>query len=784
MLKLIGTWLCAVMTLYCHAQVSLRGSVKDSRENKPLAGATVQLAEANKITVTDDFGRFEFTGLSSGTYTLTVRFVGFEAKSEMVILDVSRELEVVLEESVTLTEEVIVMATRATEKSATTFLTLNKQTIQKQNFGQDLPFILNWTPSLVTTSDAGAGVGYTGLRIRGSDASRINVTINGIPLNDSESQAVFWVNTPDLASSANSIQIQRGVGTSTNGAGAFGASINIQTNTVEAEPFSEITTAIGSFNTQRYTFKAGTGLINDRFAFEGRLSRITSDGYIDRASSDLDAFYLSGGYYGNKTIIKFLTFGGHEVTYQAWYGIDGPTMKTNRTLNYAGGIYDSEGNVRYYDNEVDDYRQNHYQLHFSHLINDYWNVNAALHYTRGKGFYEQYKQEEGLDDLGLPDLTLGDTTITAMDAIVRRWLDNDFYGGTFSLNYEKNATALTVGGGFHTYANARHFGEIIWSQFALDNNIRHLYYDGESQKNDLNIYTKLTHSFSDRFTAFADLQLRYVAYETKGKDNDQSVYDVSETFSFFNPKFGVTYTLNAKDALYASYAVAHREPNRSDFIDNEEKPKREKLHNIEAGWRRRTATYSVEANYYLMNYQDQLVLTGELNDTGYPVRANVGDSYRTGIELSGMIRLSDKISWNANVTYSLNKNVDYVLFNEDNTTYTKDTDITLSPRWIGGSQLSWNAFTGFQASLLSKYVGQQYLDNTQNEALTLDPYFVNDLRLTYGISTKAIKRIEFGLLINNLLNVEYESNGYSYEGVPYYFPQAGRNFMLMASLRF
>ncbi len=763
---------------------AITGTVRDAQRNDVLAGATVQIQNTDHSAITDDRGKFVVKDLPTGNYTVVVRFLGYLEITKSLILDRDVDLDINMETSSLMTEEVVVYATRANEKTPTTFSYINKDAIQKQNFGQDIPMLLNWSPSMVTTSDAGAGIGYTGLRIRGSDASRINVTINGIALNDSESQGVFWVNTPDLASSIQNIQVQRGVGTSTNGAGAFGATVSVQTDVLSREAYAEGIASFGSFNSQRYTFKGGTGLIKDRWSFDARVSKITSDGYLRRATSDLNSYYLSGGYYGDKTIIKAIMFGGHEQTYQAWYGVDQATMEQDRRFNYSGAIYDDEGNItRFYDREVDDYRQDHYQLHISQQLSAYWNGNISFHYTDGKGYFEQYKQDESFTNLGLPDVTIGNTTIESSDVIVRRWLDNDYYGTTFSANYTKGTTNLTIGGAVSKFDNARHFGEILWAEVAINAPLRHVYYDGESQKTDFNVYAKWNYSLTDVLTSYIDLQYRAVDYETAGIDNDQSEYAIKDEFDFFNPKIGLSYSLSENSTLYTSYAIANREPNRTDYLDGLEKPKSERLGNLEFGWRKTTSKFGVEANYYLMNYTNQLVLTGELNDVGSPIRANVGKSYRTGIELSALINFTKKINWNVNATWSVNKNKDYTLFDENNQAINRNTSIILSPSWIAGSQLNWKPFTNFQASLLSKYVGKQYLDNTQDERVTLDDYFINDIRLIYQIHPKGIKEIEFGFLVNNLLDVEYSSNGYGYEGTPYFYPQAGLNFLAMVSVK-
>ena len=785
MFKSILVAAALLWTMCAYSQkFTISGRVQDVQQDEALAGATVELENTSQFAITNDDGIFRIEGVPAGNYTVVVRFLGYTPKKEEISLQRDTKLTINLEASATITEEVVVYATRANDKTPTTFTHVNKDAIQKQNFGQDIPMLLNWTPSMVTTSDAGTGIGYTGLRIRGSDASRINVTINGIALNDSESQGVFWVNTPDLASSVQSIQVQRGVGTSTNGAGAFGATVSVQTDVLSRKPYAEGIASFGSFNSQRYTLKAGTGLIKDRWSFDARASKITSDGYIKRATSDLNSYYLSGGYYGDKTIIKAIMFGGHEQTYQAWYGVDQATMDVDRRFNYSGAIYDDNGNIsRFYDREVDDYRQDHYQLHISQQLSAYWNANVSFHYTDGKGYFEQYQQDKSFADLGLPPVVIGDSTIESSDVIVRRWLDNNYYGTTFSANYTKDKTNLTIGGAFSKYDNARHFGEIIWAEVAVNAPIRHVYYDGESEKTDFNIYTKWNYAVTERLSTFLDLQYRHVNYETGGIENDQSQYAVSDHFDFFNPKVGLSYTVAPSSVLYGSYAIANREPNRTDYLDGTEKPKSERLGNLELGWRKTTGKYGIEANYYLMNYVDQLVLTGAISDVGSPIRANVGRSYRTGIELSGLINFTDKLSWNANVTWSVNKNKNFAVFDENNNATNLNTTIILSPSWIAGSQFTWKPFQNFQASLLGKYVGKQYLDNTQNEDVGLDAYFINDLRFSYQFTPKGLDAIQLSALINNVFDVDYSSNGYSYGGVPYFYPQAGINFLIMVAVK-
>lgn len=720
-----------------------------------------------------------------------------------------------MEEDVVLTDEVIVTATRATGRSATTFTTISKQALQKQNFGQDLPLVLNWTPSLVTTSDAGGGVGYTGLRIRGSDATRINVTLNGIPYNDSESQGTFWVDVPDIATSTQSIQVQRGVGTSTNGAGAFGASINLQTNVRNDKPYADLINSFGSFNTHRHTIGFGSGLINNKFVFDGRLSTIKSDGYIDRASSDLKSYYMSGGYYGEKTMLKGIVFGGQEITYQSWNGVPESRLKndadgmavtaadqgwnqeqTDNLLNSDSRTF----NMFLYPNQVDNYKQDHYQLHFSHRFNPAFTANAALHYTYGRGYYEEYRYDNDLEDYGLsPVIAGGEST----DLIRQRWLDNHFYGATFSLNYEEENLNSIFGGGVNRY-DGDHFGKIIWTSLNAGLPMGYEYYFNNAVKDDMNFFFKNTYQLTAKLTGFLDLQYRRISYKTSGRENKQFDFNIDEDFNFFNPKIGLTWNLDPSQDIYVSYSRANREPVRDDFVDAPAgtSPKPEALNDIEAGWRFRKDGYSLSANYYLMSYRDQLVLTGALNDVGASLRTNVDKSYRTGIELEATGRLSPRFSLGANLTLSENKigNFTEVIydygenFDEYNAIENNysGTDISFSPSVIAGGVFSYTLFKGMEVSLLTKYVGKQYLDNTSNESRTIDPYFTNDLRFVYSVHPKYMREISISLLANNILDEMYESNGYTYGYLAgsykvrqnYYYPQAGRNFMAMLALKF
>ncbi len=709
-------------------------------------------------------------------------------------------------------DDVIVYATRANEKTPTTFSEITAEELKPRNLGQDLPILLNFSPSLVSTSDAGAGIGYTGMRIRGSDATRINVTVNGIPLNDSESHGVFWVNMPDFSSSVSNIQIQRGVGTSSNGAAAFGATVNLQSSNVSVDPFFETSNSVGSFNTWRTNVLYNTGLMNDVFNFEARLSKISSDGYIDRSAADLKSYYLSGGRYGEKTMIKAVLFGGQEITQQAWYGtpearLTGGDAELQELIDFSGeyGSPELEANLRNsgrtfnyytYDNEVDDYRQDHYQLHLAHTLSDNWDFTSALHYTRGRGFFEQFRADDDLADYGLADVVVGAETISTSDIVRRRWLDNHFYGVTYALNYGSDALGMTLGGAWNKY-DGDHFGEIVWAQFAGNVDIRDRYYDGNGVKKDFNSFLKVNYQLNDQLNLFGDAQVRTISYETAGLDNDRTSYDVDTDFTFFNPKIGLTYTLNTSTNLYASYAIGNREPVRSDFIDANPgtEPEHETLRNFEAGIRSKGSKFSYEANYYYMNYKNQLVVTGAVNDVGAPIRTNVPKSFRMGIELSGAYKLTESLLWTANLTLSRNKIDQFseIVSASFGEIQHSDSDISFSPNVISASDLSFTPKEGFTFQLLTKYVGKQFLDNTSNDDRAIDAYLTNDVRMSYDFQVKGIKNIGLSLLVNNILDEEYSSNGYTwgyYYGADMlyqqnnFFPQAGRNFLLGLNLKF
>lgn len=694
-------------------------------------------------------------------------------------------------------EEVSVAGLRASEDQPVPFSEVTKEDLASRNLGQDLPILLNFLPAVVTTSDAGAGIGYTGIRVRGSDATRVNVTINGIPYNDAESQGTFWVNLPDFASSVESIQLQRGVGTSTNGSSAFGASLNILTNAATQEAYAEITNAVGSFNTLRHTLKFSTGLLNDHIEISGRLASIASDGYIDRASSDLNSYFLQGIYQDDNTLLKALVFGGHEITYQSWFGVDPFTLENNRTYNFAGEIYNANGDLTgYYDNQVDNYRQDHYQFHWNQKYNQNWSSSLGLNYTYGRGFYEEYNNDASLANLRLNDVTLGGAIQSTTDNITRKWLDNDFYVLTANAQYTTDDTNLVLGGLISTY-DGDHFGKLIWATFASNSQPNHEFYRNKGEKSEVTFFGKLTQKVADKLSAYVDLQIRNVGYKANGTINELGTIDIDDSFNFFNPKLGVTYNANENTQWYLSYAKAQREPNRTDYENGSPRP--EVLNDFEAGIRKKGNRATWAANLYYMRYKDQLVLTGEIDEVGAPIRENVGDSYRLGLELEANLALSDQWLWQPNITLSENKNIDFRFQRDGTLQNLGNSNIAYSPNLVAGSNLVFVPSTQFQVGLLSKYVGEQYLGNIDADLSKLPAYFINDVNVTYSIGPlKWVKNIEFSLLVNNIFSAQFESNGYFYtyddtwsdpnqvttvEGVGYY-PQAGRNFLLGTSIRF
>jgi len=693
-------------------------------------------------------------------------------------------------------KEVLVTATRASKEDPFTKSTISKDEIAKQNLGQDIPLLLDALPNVITTTDTGIGVGYTGIRVRGSDATRVNITINGIPYNDSESQGTYWVDLPDFASSVESVQLQRGVGTSTNGAGAFGASLSLETEGLNEKSSVELNTSYGSFNTFKQNIKANSGTIKEHYNVLGRFATIKSDGYVDRASSDLQSFYLEANYFNNKTSIKALAFGGREVTYQSWYGVDKKTLENDRTFNPAGAIYDSNGKISsFYDNQVDDYKQDHYQLHFNHQLNNQISANIAFHYTYGRGFYEQYKQGEDFSDYGFNTIIENGETIDQTDLVRRKWLENDFYGTTFSFKYKKETTKIIFGGAYNQY-DGDHFGKVIWTPYSsitLDGK----YYDNKGEKSDFNVYSKISKTYN-RWILFADLQYRTVNYSINGMDDNGTDLEIKDDLSFFNPKAGVTYNYNKNNNMYFSFSRANKEPKRADYIDGEN-PKPEQLNDFELGWKYHTKKSVFNTNIYYMQYKDQLVLTGALNDVGSPIAENIGSSYRLGLELDATIKIGNQFIWKPNMAISQNKNIDKYDNKDGVLISLGETDLSFSPNFVASNILTFQPNKKFSISLISKYVSSQFMDNTENNLSKLNGYSVSNINLQYKLKPKKyIKEIVLTALLNNIYDTKYVSNGYFYSyddtwSVPDqtttiygsgYYPQATFNFLTGIMLKF
>ena len=718
--------------------------------------------------------------------------------------------------------EVEVLGTRASENTPVAFTNVIAKQLAAQNNGLDIPFLLSLTPSVITTSDAGAGVGYTSMRVRGTDPTRINITVNDIPMNDAESHNIFWVNTPDLASSVRDVQIQRGVGTSTNGSGAFGASVNMRTQGFSSAPFAEVSGSYGSFNTNKETLRVGSGMLGDHWAVEARLSHIGSDGYRDRATSELLSYFGQVGYFGDRTSVRFITFGGKEDTYHAWDGISRDDLKDNRTYNPNGEIKHDGKVTGFYKDQKDIYRQTHYQLIWNQTFNPEWKLNVALHYTNGYGYYQEYKNARTLKEYGLEPVVTPQGTSKKASLVRKKALDSDFGGGVFSMQYRGERLAATLGGGINRYTND-HYGNVIWvenytSPLAPD----HEYYRNNGRKTDYNIYLKGNYMITAGLSAYADLQYRHIGYRITG-NNDKwdwtadperlQALDIDEPFDFFNPKAGLNWQIDARNRAYASFAVAQKEPTRNNYTDGLflEHPKSEKLYDWEAGYEFHSGSFVAGANFYYMDYMDQLVLNGKINEIGELMAENVPDSYRMGVELMAGYRFTDWLRWDVNATLSRNRIKDYVGYVsdydadtwEDMWTQTEvhagNTTIAFSPSVTVGSMIALD-YKGFTASLQSQYVSRQYLDNFERKEDSLDPYFVNNLDVAYTFTLPQVRSITVGCTIYNLFDERYETNGYSqtcalYPGAskdakyslysdPRFYPMAGINALAHLTFRF
>jgi iron complex outermembrane receptor protein len=782
----------------------IRGKVTDTAGNA-LPGADITIANSFLGTHSGINGDYAFTGLRDGIYTLRFSFLGYETREHVIRLTGEAEVNMILSPRPFITGEVVVSGTRAGAFAPFAYSTLENTELRKQNAGQDLPYLLSLTPSLVETSEAGNGIGYTSLRIRGTDGSRINVTVDGIPLNDPESQQVFWVDLPDLASSVENIQVQRGAGTSSNGAGAFGASINIQTKSPDNEPFAEISSMAGSFGTFKNVVTAGTGLMADKFAMQLRYSDIKSDGFIDRTGSDHRSLFITGIYRTGRSSLKTNIILGEEHTGIGWWGVPREKLQENRRYNPAGEYTDADGVVQYYDNESDNYVQNHAQMIYSLKISKPLMFNAALHYTKGKGYYEEFKEDGAVSEYGLLPVSIGGQEFGETDLIRRKWMSNDFFGLVYSLNYKKDRVEGILGGGLNRYSGD-HFGRIIWMRFAGNTDNDHEWYRNKGLKKEFNIYGKVNYSLTDITSVFGDLQYRKIVYDMNGIDSDLKDLGQSHSFNFINPKAGVFFSLNSNQDAWVSFSVANREPTRTDFKeaagDPDATPLSETLYDPEIGYKLRTGRSSFSVNLYGMFYKDQLVPTGELSAVGYPIMTNVPESYRLGAEISAGFKPADPVEWQVNLTLSRNKIVNFMEYYTDYISSTDASeyknkplgtvDIAYSPSVTASSDLGIRLFNGLKVHLVSKFVGKQYFDNTMNEERKIDPYLVNNLRFDYEPVIGNIKNAEIQLLVNNLFNARYESNAYGgnwYEdGIEntwaYYFPQAGINFMARIALKF
>lgn len=709
-------------------------------------------------------------------------------------------------------QEVEILSTRATETTPIAYTNIDEKEIKKYNAGVDLPYIVSMTPGAITTSDAGTGIGYTTLRVRGTDGTRINVTANGIPVNDAESHTVFWVNLPDFASSVKDIQIQRGVGTSTNGAGSFGASMNLRTGSMSLKPYTELSASAGSFGTHKETLKMGTGLLGEHWTFDARLSNIASDGYIRRASSELESYYLQAAYYADNTAIRFINFAGNEETYHAWnYASKEEMQQYGRRYNSCGYMYtDENGKAHYYNDQTDNYIQKNYQLLIDHHFNNSWSMNVGLHYTKGDGYYQEYKTGRKLIEYALEPFTHEGETVKKSDLVRRKAMDNHFGGGIFSVNYKNSRLNATIGGAFNHYSGD-HFGKVLWVKNYIGNlDADHRYYNNKGTKSDGNIYLKADYSIIDRLNAYIDLQYRHIDYTIDGyndKWNDANnalqQLSVDEKFDFFNPKAGLSWQIDRHNRLFASVSVAHKEPTRNNYTDGKlhSRPKAEKLTDYEMGYTFGNKIIHAGVNLYYMHYKDQLALTGELNEIGEPLADNIPNSYRAGIELMAGAELPFGLSWDANATLSRNriKNFTEVLY--DDNTYEKweinhgDTQIAFSPEIIANNILGYN-YKGLALSMHTQYVGKQYMSNAEQSDHILDAYFVSNLYASYTFKMRGTKSITVGANIYNIFGEEYENNGYAGSGyytdngekVRYnyagYAAQAGTNFLGHISIRF
>ncbi|HQP03646.1 MAG TPA: TonB-dependent receptor [Bacteroidales bacterium] len=780
----------------------LSGTVSDENGN-PLRDVNIIIKGSYSGTTTDENGAYTLQ-LKRGKNLLVFTYLGFEStEKEVNSYGSDAVLNVMLFTTAILTDEVVVSATRAGLKTPTAYVNIDENEIRERNSVQDIPYLLELTPSFVATSEAGNGVGYTGFRVRGTDATRINVTINGIPFNDAESQSIFWVNMPDFSSSVSSIQIQRGVGTSGNGSASFGASLNMETDFTGKKPYARVQFTAGSFNTFKENLILGTGIADNGMSFDVRMSKLNSDGYINYSGSDHSSFLISGAWRNQSTLIRANVIYGNEKTGISWWGVPSDSLQTNRTYNPAGEYYDETGTRQYYKNQTDNYVQTHYQVLLTKQLGKFFSINSALHYTRGDGYYEQYEQDQMLSEYGF----INDST---SDMIIRKWMGNNFYGIVYAANYQKGRINAKLGGACNQY-DGNHFGKIIWMRSAYNSEINHEYYRNTGNKTDVSNYIKLDLQLNEAINLYGDIQYRYIFYRMAGTDDDlmpdntQKILDQQHSFNFFNPKAGVFYEINTKMNTYFSFALGHREPTRANYEDAvgdaNSTPKPETLFDYELGYRYSDKFISAGINIYFMDYTDQIIPTGQKSSVGYDIMTNVRNSYRCGIELTGSLLFFERLKLNMNVTLSRNKIRNFVLYADQydadwNASYIAtplgETDIAYSPTLIGAVGLSWNAFKNFVATWSCKFVGKQYFDNTMSNDRVIEPYCINNFQLDYNIFSTKTKELSLRFSVNNIFNVTYSSNAYGgvwfEQGVEktwaYFYPQAGINFSGGINIRF
>ncbi len=825
MKRAIFTIALALCFYAVNAQNLINGVVTN-KQNKVLSGATIKLKPGDYETISNGGGKFVFNNVKSGEYKLLVNYLGYAPYQEKIVVDGNKSLSIQLEERVFQTDEIIVSSTRANEKTPAAFQNISAEELRKAQPAQDITYMLDLTPSVVTSSESGIGTGYTGLRIRGSDPTRINITVNGVPLNDSESQGVYFVNMPDFVSSVDNVQIQRGVGTSTNGSGAFGATINFKTEGISNDPYAEIESYAGSFNTYKNSIKAGTGLIHDYFSFDARVSKVTSDGYIDYAFSDHESMFVSGAFRNKNTIVQANIIYGNQRTGISWWGVPKDSLETNRTFNPAGQYTDMYGNPQYYEDQTDNYTQTHYQLHIAHQFNDKWKANGALHYTKGKGYYEQYKESDDLTAYGLPPIQVGDTimqigdvsiyapdsTITTSDIVRQKWLNNDFYGFTYATNYNGELFSVTIGGAWNKY-DGDHFGNIVWSEFTSLNEHDYQWYFNLGEKTDFNSYGKITFNIADQLSAFGDIQYRYIDYKISGTDDNLQELNQHHNWNFINPKAGLTYQPNKKINTYFMFAMANREPTRSDLKaalhDNDALPEAETMYDFELGGQYRTSKLAFGANLYAMLYDNQLVSTGEKSAVGYDIKTNVDESYRIGIELTAGWQFLPQWKIDANATFSRNKINNFVEYVD---AYDSDwnpdgqivrelgtTDISYSPNIIAAGLITYKPIDKLSFTWTTKFVDEQFIDNTSSDERKIEAYTFSNFIIRYQPPFSFTDRTELICSFNNVFNTKYENNAYGGHYMvraanpgdqpadytwSYYFPQAGINFMAGVNLKF